>query len=523
MNDHGAKPGRPLAAQGPVTTMTGLVSGGLAPECDRVSRFLGIPYAASPAGGRRWRPPEPPLPWSGQRDATTFGPICPQPFSAALAIFGATRDDTMAEDALSLNIWTAVIDPEERRPVMVWIHGGGLRIGHASHPMYNGVRLAERGVVVVTVNYRLLSLGGLAHPTLTEESEHGASGNYSIMDQIAALRWVRENISAFGGDPGNVTVFGESAGARCISLMMISPQCEGLFERGICQSGALRGTGETLHQRELRGERFAATLGNDTRGDPMTILRDAPWQHVIDAAPEFDSNPFVDGWVVPAPAEELYKAGRSQGKPLLIINNLHEAGLFEVGLKQPIDTAARFRSIVAAEFSDAAEEVLETYPVTRDEDAKDAWIALRTDMWYGLPARRHADWHSAAGHDVYFAQFSRIPPWRGGRRMGAHHGAEIPYIFGGGVRCGTFAVDGAEDSIDRQLSDVMMNVWIKFASHGDPNVGDMFDWAPYRPKSRAYLDFGDTVRAGVDLYDERLDPLEAAMAHHSGKLDLYSE
>ena len=144
-------------------------------------------------------------------------------------------------------------------------------------------------------------------------------------------------------------------------------------------------------------------------------------------------------------------------------------------------------------------------------------------MWYGLPARRHADWHSAAGHDVYFAQFSRIPPWRGGRRMGAHHGAEIPYIFGGGVRCGTFAVDGAEDLIDRQLSDVMMNVWIKFASHGDPNVGDMFDWAPYRPKSRAYLDFGDTVRAGVDLNDERLDPLEAAMAHHSGKLDLYSE
>ena len=170
MNEHGPKPGRPLAAQGPVTTMTGLVSGGLAPECDRVSRFLGIPYAASPAGDRRWRPPEPPLPWSGQRDTTTFGPICPQPFSAALAIFGATRDDTMAEDALSLNIWTAVIDPEERRPVMVWIHGGGLRIGHASHPMYNGVRLAERGVVVVTVNFRLLLLGGLAHPTLTEES-----------------------------------------------------------------------------------------------------------------------------------------------------------------------------------------------------------------------------------------------------------------------------------------------------------------------------------------------------------------
>ncbi len=523
MNDHGAKPRRPLAEQGPVLTMAGLVASGLAPECDRVSRFLGIPYSASPAGGRRWRPPEPALPWSGQRDATAFGPICPQPFSTALAMFGARRDDTMLEDSLSLNIWTAASDPEERRPVMVWIHGGGLRIGHASHPMYNGVRLAERGAVVVTVNYRLFSFGGLAHPTLTEESEHGASGNYSIMDQIAALRWVRENISAFGGDPGNVTLFGESAGARCISLMMISPQCEGLFERGICHSGALWGTSETLHQRELRGERFAAAVSNGSPVDPMAILRDAPWQSVIDAAPDFDSNPFVDGWVVPAPAEELYKAGKSQSKPLLIMNNLHEAGLFEIGLRQPIDTAARFRAIVAAECGDASDDVLEIYPVPLDEDAKDAWIALRTDMWYGLPARRHADWHSAAGHDVYFAQFSRIPSWCGGRRMGAHHGAEIPYVFGGGVRCGAFAVDGAEHSVDRGLSDVMMDVWIEFASHGDPNGGDAFDWAPYRLGSRAYLDFGDTVSAGVDLNDERLDPLEAAMAHHSGKLDLYSE
>lgn len=523
MNDMGSKPGKPLSEYGPVRTASGLVSGGLAPECETVSRYLGIPYAASPSGGGRWRPPEPAHPWSGQRDATAFGPVCPQSFSTALAMFGAGRDDTMVEDSLSLNIWTGACDPEERRPVMVWVHGGGLRIGHASHPMYNGVRLAERGAVVVTVNYRLLSLGGLAHPQLTEESEHGASGNYAIMDQIAALKWVRENISAFGGDPGNVTVFGESAGARCISLMMVSPLCEGLFQRGICQSGALRGTGESLAEREARGERFAAALTGGRLGDPIAALRDLPWQDVINAAPEFDSNPFVDGWVVPAPAEHLYAAGKSQSKPLLIINNRHEAGLFEVGLKEPVDTTARFRAIVAAEFGDATDDILEIYPAPRDEDARSAWVALRTDMWYGLPARRHADWHSAAGRSVYFAQFSRIPPWRGGRRMGAHHGAEIPYVFGGGVRCGAFAADGADNPVDRRLSETMMDAWLNFASRGDPNGGDAFDWGPYRPEHHDYLDFGDTVRAGKNLNDARLNALEAAMAHHSGKLDLYSE
>ena len=512
-----------VSGHDPIQVAQGLLRGAPCPENPRISRFLGIPYAAAPTGALRWHPPVPAAPWQGERDASDFGPVCPQPDGGTLVMFGIRGGEEMSEDSLNLNVWTGAVDADERRPVMVWLHGGGLRIGHGSHPMYNGVCLAERGVVVVTVNYRLLSLGALAHPQLGTESGNGASGNYALMDQIAALEWVQANIASFGGDPENVTLFGESAGARCISVLMTSAVAAPLFQRGICQSGALRGTDGALAQREELGRQLAAKMGAATSDDPIDALRAANWQDLIDAAPTFDSNPFVDGHVVTDIPENLYRAGSSHDKPLLIINNANEAGLFAAALKQPIDTTLRFREIVDAEFGDATDQVLELYPVDPEEDAQDAWSKLRTDMWYGLPGRRHADLHAGAGRTVYFANFSRVPPWRGGRKMGAHHGAEIPYVFGVGIRCGAFAPGSADDPVDRNLSEAMMSAWVNFASNGDPNGDGLPEWDIYTPEQRAYFDFGDTVDAGVDLNKDRLDSLEAALVHHSGKFDLYSE
>ncbi len=518
MNDASVKSSAALAERGPVQLAAGALAGALAPESAAVSRFLGIPYAAPPTGDLRWRPPQPAAAWAGQRDATAFGPAPSQSIDPSLSMFGIQEGDDTSEDCLTLNVWTPASARDEKRPVMVWIHGGGFRTGHGAHPMYNGVRLAEKGVVVVTVNYRLNVFGGFAHPLLTAESGHGASGNYALMDQIAALEWVRDNISAFGGDPGNVTIFGESAGGRSVSLLMLSPPARDLFHKGICQSGALRDTGGTLAERERQGVAVAEALGCKT----LDALRAAKWQDLAEAV-DFDSNPFVDGWVVPDTPEKLYAEGKVHDKPLLVGTNAHEAGLFAMRLKTPVDTAAKFKAIVEREFGAAAARVLAVYKVAEDADAQGAWNDLRTDMWFTQPARKQARWLEAAGRSPHLYCLSRIPPWRGGRAMGAHHGSEIPYVFGGGIRCGAFNPDGADDPADRNLSDAMMSYWVNFAATGDPNGDGLPEWRPYASKGEPYMDFGDTAAPGTGLYRERLDVLEAALEHHSGISNIYGD
>lgn len=522
MNDASVKSSVPLADRGPVNIVAGRIAGEVAPECDKVSRFLGVPYAAPPLGALRWRPAEPATPWDGIREAHSFSPAPMQPIDPTLAMFGVQKGESTSEDCLYLNVWTPASEPSDQLPVMVWIHGGGFRTGHGAHPMYNGVRLAEKGVVVVTINYRLNVFGGLAHPLLTAESGHHASGNYALMDQISALEWVRDNITAFGGDPGNVTVFGESAGGRSISLLMLSPLAKDLFHRGICQSGALRDTGGSLANREAQGLTVAKALGVDAAETPLDALRSADWQ-VLSEATGFNSNPFVDGWVVPDHPEALYAAGEIHDKPLLIGTNANEAGLFATQLREPVDTAAKFKAIIENEFGNAAESILAAYPAATDDRAQSAWNDLRTDMWFTLPARHQARWLDGASRTSYLYCLSRIPPWRGGRAMGAHHGAEIPYVFGGGIRCGAFAAEGADDPTDRALSETMMSYWVNFATTGDPNGDGLPDWNPYRAAEESYMSFSDDTRAAQHLYGDRLDALEAALEHHSGISNIYGE
>ncbi len=497
----------PLHEAGPVSVTGGLVAGCAAPENEGISVFRGLPYAAPPTGDLRWRPPSPLIPWSGIRDATSFGPACPQPPGGLISMFGIKENAPTDEDCLYLNVWTPARSFAQRLPVMVWIHGGGFRIGAADNPMYNGVNLAAAGVVVVSLNYRLNVLGGFAHPALSQESRKGASGNYGLMDQIAALRWVQDNIAAFGGNPNNVTIFGESAGSRSVSVLVASPQARGLFHRGICQSGALRDVSGSLAEREAMGLEIAAKLGCDKSDDPIAALRSKTWRELHDAMP-FDSNPIVDGWVIPEDPRALYEQGNTAKVPLIIGVNADEATIFDRTAKADFNTVAKYRARISRDFGDAAPKILAAYAAPEDADAYNAMIALRTDQRMSLPARTQADWLCDAGVPCYFYHFTRVPPWKAGEALGAHHGAEIAYEFGGGVRCGQFTANADLSDTDRCLTDAIMGYWTNFAATGDPNGDELPAWPRYESGTEAYLELGDTIGAGTQLRGSELDVLE---------------
>jgi para-nitrobenzyl esterase len=502
---------RPLYLRGAVQLENGLVAGAAAPENEEISTFKGLPFAKPPVGERRWRAPEPPESWDGVRDATKFAPSCPQDSGGDIAMFGLPDDAPKSEDCLYLDVWTGAQTGAERRPVMVWFCGGGFYIGASSQPMYNGVCLAESGAVVVLVNYRVNVLGGFAHPALSAESGHGASGNYALMDQSASLRWVRDNIAAFGGDPDNVTIFGESAGSRSVALHLISPLSRGLFHRGICQSGGLRNVNGSLATREDMGLEIAAKLGCDKAADPLAALRAQSWESLAGAL-DFDSNPFVDGWVVPDDPQSLYEAGDVAAAQMIVGVNGNEGGLFTRNYAESFASVEKINAVWAHAHGDKAEAVAALYPADGDGAAFDAMTAYEGDIRYAAPARNLARLLVDAGVPVYFYHFTHTPPWRVGRALGAHHGAELAYIFGGGVRCGQFKYDGYKAQSDRTLSLAMRAYWANFAATGDPNQAGSPHWPCYDRQGGAYIDFGEepTVRDGFGV--AALDKLEAVLA-----------
>ncbi len=502
---------RPLHEASPTFVTGGLVAGCAAPENEAVSVYRGLPFAAPPIGELRWRPPQPPKPWSGVRDATSFLSSAPQPPGGVISMFGTRDGATIDEDCLYLNVWSPARSTADALPVMVWIHGGGFRVGAADNPMYNAVNVAATGVVVVALNYRLNVLGCLAHPALSAESGHGASGNYALMDQIAALRWVRDNIQQFGGDPGCVTIFGESAGSRSVSLLMAAPQARGLFHRGICQSGALRDVSNSLAEREAMGLEIAAKLGCDKGSDPVAELRAKSWEELHDAI-AFNSNPFVDGWVMPEDPCDLYARGDVAKVPLIIGINADEATMLDWLERDNFNTVAKYREIVNRDLGAHTAAIFDAYPATEDADAIGAMTALRTDQRMTLPARQQARWLCDAGLPVYFYFFTRVPPWHAGETMGAHHGAEIAYEFGGGVRCGQFDMNAVLSETDQVLSNSIMAYWTAFAATGDPNSAASPVWPRYERSEEGYMELGDQIRPGLGLRRSTLDMLEGLPA-----------
>jgi para-nitrobenzyl esterase len=473
--------------------------------------FRGIPYAAPPAGELRWRPPEPHVPRAGRQDASRFGSACPQLqrnpdwYRDVAEKFGRPGNEIadltdIREDCLYLNVWTQNLAGDEPQPVMVWIHGGANVGGVAHEPNYLGYNLAKRDVVIVSINYRLGALGFLAHPALSAESERGVSGNYGLLDQIAALEWVRDNIASFGGDPDQVTVFGESAGAADIGTLIVSPLGKGLFRRAIIQSGYSVYYRETLRDAEAVGEEFLRTLGVDDGPGQLKQMRALSWQDIVaavpTAAPGGLRDAVIDGWLLPKAAIEIFEAQEQNPTEIVIGTNVNEWFMY---FTHPVDQQQLHAALKKTVRDGHRAEVL-----TELKQAVGGDFAARLDLLVGstyfhCPSLAIADAQRQVTDHVYVYRFSRVRPM--GEKLLAYHGAEIPYAF-----------DTADywlpaDEIDWALTDIMTAYWTQFAKTGNPNSADTPNWPTFDPKRDVHQDLGDEVRTAVGLQRELCEAL----------------
>jgi para-nitrobenzyl esterase len=396
---------------------------------------------------------------------------------------------------------------------MVWIHGGSFETGSGSMGVYDGSNLAAQGVLVVTINYRLGPFGFLAHPALSAESERKVSGNYGLLDQIAALGWVSENIAAFGGDPERVTVFGESAGAISILDLMVSPLASGLFQGAIPESGILldRGfgvsTARTLAEAEAQGEEFAAALGVDAAGDVLAQMRAKAPDELLAAGEQLSARaslvehglvwtPVADGWVLPDLPSALWAQGKQADVPLLIGSNADEGNAFLSGLKV---SAAEYESAMRRIFGDLAGEALALYPIGAGGDTLTPLSRMLTEVGFASTARFAAEQTSKGGFPAFLYEFTRVP-LKSLNPLGAFHAVEIPYVFG---NLDMFAGLGLIEDADRALSETIMGYWTRFAAVGDPNDGSAPDWPRYAAESDLHLELGDdVVQSGPGLYEQ---------------------
>ena len=504
-----------VSAQSPITTEAGLVSGAESGVAG-VRQYLGIPYAAPPVGPNRWKAPQPAARWTGVKAATSFGDRCVQAGLFSDMVFR----DKMSEDCLVANVWTGATSPAAKLPVMVWIYGGGFQAGSASEPRQDGSRLASKGVVVVSFNYRLGLMGFLAHPELTKESPNKASGNYGILDQIAALQWVKKNIAAFGGDPGNVTIFGESAGSFSVSILMASPLAKGLFHKAIGESGASFPSGPqaplggaTLASAEAEGEKFAAAMNAPTiealRAKPATDLLGGP------GTPPRWFSPIVDGYAVPTPVSEIFTKGQQHKVPLLAGWNAGEVRS-SVTLRPQKPTAESFKAEVAKRFGASADAIGKAYGGATDAEALEAAAALASDSFISYGTWKWLEVHRATGGTrVYRYLFDRDIPIEPGRvqngtpvtakDIGARHAGEIEYVFG--------MLDTIKDTTftpaDAALSGAMMDYWSSFAKTGTPSAKGQPAWPAFDKPGAGVMHLGSAITVAPEAHRDRYDALDA--------------
>ncbi|MBL9123738.1 MAG: carboxylesterase family protein [Planctomycetaceae bacterium] len=489
----------------PVQIDSGLVRGTLSERFDEVIVFRGIPYADTTAGANRWRPPQPVKPWDGICDCQQFGPACPQaPYPKDSVYY--REPEAQSEDCLSLNVWTAGLTGD-KRPVMVWIHGGALTRGSGSVGVYDGASLARKGVVIVTINYRLGPLGFFAHPELTSESAEHAAGNYGLLDQIAALRWVQRNIAQFGGDPGCVTIFGESAGSLSVNALVASPLAQGLFHRAIGQSGTAFRNLPTLAEAESAGAEFATKVD----ASDLATLRQLSAEELLARAArqgEIRGNLNCDGWSLPEDVKATFLAGRQHRVPTIAGSNADEMTTLAPLATRPRDRRG-FEAQVALTLGNV-DEVQRLYPVASDGDAPRAYLDLLGDVSFTLPARSWARWATASGSRVYLYQFTRVAPFAAVAKIGAYHAAEIAYVFDNLDMLPRKFTDA-----DRKLAETMSAYWVAFAKMGDPNVAGLPSWPAYNPADEPYLAFGDSATLEHHLRQEKLDLIERLLVERA--------
>jgi para-nitrobenzyl esterase len=466
------------------------------------SVFLGIPYAAPPVGELRWKPPMPVARWSGVRDATKFGSRCMQGPVFSDMVF---RDPGISEDCLTLNVWAPPKSGNRRLPVMVWIYGGGFVAGGSSEPRQDGTNLAKHGVVVVSLNYRLGIFGFFSHPDLITESGRNSAGNYGLLDQAAALEWVKRNIATFGGDPGNVTIFGESAGSFSVSAQMASPRAKGLFHKAVGESGAAFSATLPFKTLEVSSQ-DSAKFGTEVLGvKTLAELRAIPAQKLLDSTlkPEhggaFRFTPNVDGYFLPQSVPAIFAAGQQNDVPLLAGWNRDEGGVLEK--EKP--TAASLKEYAVKQFGENAEEFLKLYPGDTDEQALRSMKDIAGDRFIALSTWRWMEAQKKTGKSpVYRYRFDQDHPPDPKRppNSGAYHSAEIEYVFGQ-LDPETWVSWRSED---RALSEAMQKYWSGFARTGQPSGDGLPAWPAYDSSDRwTVMHLDAQIKAEPDTLRDR--------------------
>ncbi|WP_369254102.1 carboxylesterase/lipase family protein [Streptomyces sp. R35] len=494
---------------GPVRIDTGLVSG-TAAKLSGVTAYLGIPYAASTAGENRWRPPQPAASWSGVRKADAFGDIPPQ---MSMGPGGSSSTPAQSEDCLNLNVWTAAASSHERRPVFVWIYGGRFSMGSGADPTFDGAGLAAKGLVVVTLNYREGALGFLSTPELTAEDAHGSSGNYGLLDQIAALKCVRRNIHAFGGNPDQVTIAGQSAGSASVLELVYSPLGRGLFHGAIAESGAryprdpetaglATSYRPTLSGAEAQGTAYLKTNGVSTIAEARALdytkviagemANDTTVSAPMNGNPPL-FRPVLDGYVQPRSYQEALSRGLHNDVPIITGNNKDESGATPTANT----TLASYRAMAKTKYGSLESRFLELYPASTDTEAREQTNASARDSSRISTTLWATEWLSKAKSPVFTYFWTHAPP---GQDRGAYHGSEIQYVFDNLYASGSGWTD-----TDQKIADTLSDYVVNFATHGDPNGKGLTRWAPTRPRTYTTMELGDSWGPLADATGEQLD------------------
>ncbi len=481
-----------------IRTEAGLVAGTALGSGIRV--FRGIPFAAPPVGEMRWRPPGLPLHWNGVRQATEWGADCPQPAPPPGGP-SSSRSGKQSEDCLNLNIWAPEANPGAKLPVMVWLFGGSFMVGSPSDILFDGENFAKRGVILITANYRVGVFGFLAHPALTAESPHRSSSNYALLDQLAALRWIRDNIANFGGDPKRVTVFGVSAGSASISLLLTSPLAKDLFHQAILESpGAFRPLA-SLAEAEAYGLKLGDDLGALRRMSAAEVLAKTPLfvPKMRGLTTPRVLRPIRDGWVIPLDERDAFAAGRYHAMPIIVGTNRDEGTNFVSAW--PVKDLGAYRAFAAENFGAAVDGALKFYPAAGDAEVlpRVAEMFADTQFNYGVWALSRAMAKSGEGTWRYL-----FMKRRSGQNDGPHHGDEVSFVFGAS---GPSRKGAAFDASDLALSDTMMALWVQFARTADPN-GAGVAWPGYDEARDNYLELSGTVRPGEGWRRDKMEFLD---------------
>lgn len=478
------------ASAGPVVqTQAGAIEG--TNERAGVESFLGVPFAAPPVGERRWRAPLPPTPWRGVRSATAFSRDCIQEPQSVPP--GPGFNNPTSEDCLYLNIWRPAQAAATPLPVMVWIYGGAFIMGAGSFPSYDGAMFARGGVILVTFNYRLGRFGTFAHPALTREQAGGSVGNYGIMDQVAALKWVRANIAAFGGDPVNVTIFGESAGARSVNILMASPAAHGLFAKAVSQSG---GGGSTLHSvatAEAAGKAWAEKHGAESLAALRALPPEAVWDGPVRGGPVL----VEDGQLIAMATDEAFRTGAVADVPYINGFNSQEESL----LRWLPDAAERWFGGLGA----AGQGLLALY-AEAGTDRREALDRLWGEANYGVSSRARAHAVAARGGGAWLYRYAYVPDAAGGAASGAGHEAEIEMVFANPDPRWTVPWSAADAGMARTVQ----GYWLNFARTGDPNGAGLPPWPAYGADDDVLMGFDARGAAAVRGFGKaRFDAIEA--------------